>query len=145
MRTTHPANAKLWSCNGPKEFDTAMVRAHPELETSTRNTWDTINVTRNAYGLGSLSLLRQCFQLWEDEMEKWGCNGLGEELSGKMFVSTHRVLSHYKAHQDVDEHELGSPSQPTLQRRRSWARIGEAAPFTVLRILESLIQHGFIN
>ena len=60
-----------------------LIRTHPNLDIAFRTTCDTIYVTRNGQELGSLYLLRQCFQLWEDEMDKWGCNGLGEELVGK--------------------------------------------------------------
>lgn len=83
MRTIGAMNANLWTCKGPNDFDAEMARAYPTLETSFRHTWETVNVTRNAHGLGSLFLLRQCFQLWEDEMEKWGCNGLGEALGDR--------------------------------------------------------------
>lgn len=83
METIGQANIVKWSCEGPTQFDEMMVRFHPGLASSSRKTWDTIYVTRNGQELGNLYLLRQCLQLWEDEMEKWGCNGLGEELGDK--------------------------------------------------------------
>ena len=63
------------------------------LRSSYRNTWDFINVTRDNQELGSLFLLRQCLELWENEMQKWGCNGLGETLSDKLLVLAHMPCS----------------------------------------------------
>ena len=80
MKTAGELNGNTWPCAGPNSFDEAMVRAQPNLERSSRNTWDIIHVTRNNQELGTLHLFRQCLQLWEDEMEKSGCSGLGEEL-----------------------------------------------------------------
>ena len=57
-----------------------MVQTYPNLKMSDRNTWNIITVTRNNHELGSLHAIRQCFEFWELEMEKWGCNGLGETL-----------------------------------------------------------------
>lgn len=57
-----------------------MNGVHPNVKITPRNTWDSIVVVRNGQQLGTLQEVRQCFQLWEDEMEKWGCNGLGEQL-----------------------------------------------------------------
>ena len=96
MQTAGSTYGNAWPCAGPNEFDQALVRAHPNLERSSRNTWDIIQVTRNNQELGSLYLLRQCLQLWEDEMEKWGCNGLGEELGDRMLVSAHKLYSAMK-------------------------------------------------
>ena len=72
---------------GPNDFDREMARNHSSLRVSSRKTWDTVSVGRNGQDLGSLYLIRQCLQLWEMEIEKWGCNGLGEELSDSMLVS----------------------------------------------------------
>ena len=46
--------------------------------------WDIVTVTRNGQDLGNLYEIRQCLELWEQEMEKWGCNGLGEKLGDKL-------------------------------------------------------------
>lgn len=83
MRTNGQLNGNTWPCIGPSDFDQTMVRAHSGVNRSFRNTWDIISVTRNNQELGSLHLCRQCLQLWEDEMEKWGCNGLGESVGDR--------------------------------------------------------------
>ena len=93
MQTTGDTSGSRWTCEGPNEFDQAMVHAHSNLRPSSRMTWDTINVTRNNQNLGSLYLVRQCLQLWESEIEKWGCNGLGEELGDKWLVFTSLACS----------------------------------------------------
>ena len=80
MRTTGQTSNTLWTCVGPIQFAEAMAQAHPNLKITSRNKWDSIIVTRSDQELGSLHELRQCFELWEREIEKWGCNGLGEEL-----------------------------------------------------------------
>ena len=77
------SNSSPWSCKGPNEFLLTMRKLHPTMKVSERLVWDNISVTRGDQELGSLYMLRQCLQLWEDEMEKWGCNGLGEELGQK--------------------------------------------------------------
>ena len=81
MRTLGQTNDNLWRCTGPTDFATAMVQAHPTLTKFHRNIWELISVTRNNEELGSLQEVRQCFELWEREIEKWGCNGLCEQLS----------------------------------------------------------------
>ena len=80
MRTTGQTSNKLWTCVGPIQFVEAMAQVCPNLKITSRNTWDSIIVTRNDQELGNLHELRQCFELWEQEIEKWGCNGLGEGL-----------------------------------------------------------------
>ena len=77
------ADSSSWSCKGPNEFIQAMNRRNPSMKITDRHNWDKISVARGGQQLGSLYLLRQCLQLWEDEMEKWGCNGLGEKLGQK--------------------------------------------------------------
>lgn len=80
METTGDLTKTRWPMVGPNDFDREMVRNHSSLRVSSRGTWDTVSVRRNGQDLGSLYLIRQCLQLWEMEIEKWGCNGLGEEL-----------------------------------------------------------------
>ncbi|CAD6585648.1 MAG: accessory factor associated with RNA polymerase II [Alectoria sarmentosa] len=84
MRTTGNANGNTWTCAGPNEFDEAMVKAHNSLDSSCRKTWDAVYVTRNTQELGNLYLFRQCLELYEKELEKWGCNGLGEEVEDRL-------------------------------------------------------------
>lgn len=93
MQTIGDTSGSRWTCAGPNEFDQAMVHAHSNLTRSFRMTWDVINVTRNDQNLGSLYLVRQCLQLWESEIEKWGCKGLGEELGDKWLVFTSLAFS----------------------------------------------------
>ena len=53
-------------------LDMGMVRTLGQgnlLRSSPRYTWDVINVTRDNQELGSLYLLRQCLELWENEMK----------------------------------------------------------------------------
>ena len=45
--------------------------------------WDAISVIGGNEELGSLFLLRHCLELWESQMEKWGCDGLGERLGDR--------------------------------------------------------------
>ena len=78
------ADSTPWSCKGPLDFIQAMNRRNPSVKVTDRYNWEKISVTRGNQELGSLTLLRQCLQLWEDEMEKWGCDGLGEELGQKL-------------------------------------------------------------
>lgn len=89
MRTIDGGDGNPWICRSPSEFDKAMRRTHSNLKTSSHHMWDSINVTRDNQELGSLGLLRQCLELWECEMEKWGCNGLGEKLDDKLLVHAH--------------------------------------------------------
>ena len=81
MRTLGQTNSNLWRCAGPSDIARVLVQAHPNLTMFSRNIWELVSVTRNNEELGSLQEIRQCFELWEREMEKWGCNGLGEQLS----------------------------------------------------------------
>ena len=81
MRTTGDVNGNTWTCAGLNQFDEVMVKAHNSLESSSCKTWDTVYVTRNSQELGNLYNSRQCLELYENEMEKWGCNGLVEEFS----------------------------------------------------------------
>ena len=62
MRTTGDANGNTWTCAGPNQFDEAIVKAHNSLESSS---------------------CKACLELYENEMEKWGCNALGEEFGGQ--------------------------------------------------------------
>ena len=87
METTGDLTETRWPMVGPNDFDREMVRNNSSLRVSSRKTWDTVSVRRNGQDLGSLYLIRQCLQLWEMEIEKWGCNGLGEELGDSMLVS----------------------------------------------------------
>ena len=87
METTGDLTKPRWPMAGPNDFDREMVRNNSSLRVSSRKTWDTVSVRRNGHDLGSLYLIRQCLQLWEMEIEKWGCNGLGEELGDSMSVS----------------------------------------------------------
>ncbi len=80
MRTTSQAGNDLWSCKSPNVFSNAMVQAYPHLQIFTHQPWAVITVTRNNQDLGTLHMIRQCLELWELEMEKWGCNGSGERL-----------------------------------------------------------------
>lgn len=100
MKTTNEPNGNTWPCAGPNEFDQAMVQVHSNLNGSSRKTWDKIFVTRKNQELGSLYLIRQCFQLWEDEIKKWGCNGLGEDLDEKLLVFLHLACSTTKLTED---------------------------------------------
>lgn len=93
MKTIGQTGENTWSCVGPNEFGEAMVRHHRNLKASSRKTWDTISVTRNNRDLGSLYLVRQCLELWENELEKWGCNGLGEDVGDKWLVYAHMPCS----------------------------------------------------
>ena len=93
MRTTGDANGNTWTCVGPNQFDEAMVKAHNSLDSSSRKTWDAVYVTRNTQELGNLYLFRQCLELYENELEKWGCNGLGEEVEDRLLVSAHMPCS----------------------------------------------------
>ena len=61
MRTTGQTSNRLWTCVGPIQFVEATAQVYPNQP-------------------GNLHELRQCFELWEQEVEKWGCNGLGEGL-----------------------------------------------------------------
>lgn len=81
MRTLGQSNNNLWRCTGPTDIVKELVQAHPNLTISSINVWELVSVTRDDKDLGSLQEIRQCFELWESEMEKWGCNGLGEQLS----------------------------------------------------------------
>ena len=81
MRTLGQTNNDVWRCAGPTNITEVLVQAHPNLKMFHRNIWELVSVTRNNEELGSLQEMRQCFELWEREMEKWGCNGLGEQLS----------------------------------------------------------------
>lgn len=83
MRTVAEGDGKLWSCQNPADFESKMVQTKGDLDTSSRNIWDAISVRRANEELGSLFLLRQCLELWENEMEKWGCDGLGERLGDR--------------------------------------------------------------
>ena len=96
MRTTGDANGNTWTCAGPNQFDEAMVKAHNSLGSSSRRTWDAVYVTRNSQELGNLYLFRQCLELYENELEKWGCNGLGEEVEDRLLVSAHMPCSSTK-------------------------------------------------
>ena len=90
MRTNGGGDGEVWICSDPKTFDRQMVQSQGDLvESSSRYTWDAIKVTRDGQELGSLFLLRQCLELWENEMKKWGCNGLGEKLDDKLLVFAH--------------------------------------------------------
>ena len=93
METTSDLTKTRWPMVGLNEFDLEMVRNHSSLRVSSRKTWDTISVRRNGQDLGSLYLVRQCLQLWEMEIEKWGCNGLGEDLGDSMLVSARMPCS----------------------------------------------------
>ena len=93
METTGDLTNTRWPMVGPNDFDREMVRNHSGLRVSSRGTWDTVSVWRNGQDLGSLFLIRQCLQLWEMEIEKWGCNGLDEELGDSMLVSAHMPCS----------------------------------------------------
>ena len=81
MRTLGQKNSNLWRDTGPTDIARVLVQAHPNLTMLFRNKRELVSVTRNNEELGSLQEIRQCFELWEREMEKWGCNGLGEQLS----------------------------------------------------------------
>ena len=83
MGTTGHSTGNTWPCIGPSDFDQIMVQAHSGVDRSFRNTWDIISVTRKNQELANLHLCRQCLPLWEDEMEKWGCNGLGERVGDR--------------------------------------------------------------
>ena len=61
-----------------------MAQAYPNLKITSRNTWDPVIVTRNDQELGNLHELRQYFEPWEQEIEKWGCSGLGEGLGNPL-------------------------------------------------------------
>ena len=83
MRTIGEGDERLWSCQNPADIESKMFKTKGNVETSSGNIWDVISVTRGNEELGSLFLLRQCLELWENEMEKWGCNGLGERLGDR--------------------------------------------------------------
>ena len=84
-----PAASSPWSCKGPYDFIQVMNQRNPSVKVTDRLIWDKILVTRGNKDLGTLFLLRQCLQLWEDEMEKWGCNGLEEGLGQKLSNGQH--------------------------------------------------------
>ena len=84
MRTTGQTSNKLWTSVAPIQFVDAMAQVSPNLKITSHNTWDSIIVTRNDQELGNLHELRQCSELWEQEIEKWGCNGLGEGLGNPL-------------------------------------------------------------
>lgn len=74
----------------------SMIRTKGDLEISCRYTSEAINVTRDNQELSSLFLLRQCLELWKNEMKKWGCNGLGEKLDDKLLVLAYMPCSTIK-------------------------------------------------
>ncbi len=84
MRTTGQAGNDPWPCASPNAFSETLVRTYSHIKIPKHPSWDTVTVTRNDQNLGTLHDLRQCLELWELEMEKWGCNGLGEELGDKL-------------------------------------------------------------
>lgn len=107
-----------WSCDSPQKFLQFMNGVHPNVKITPQNTWDSIVVVRNGQQLGTLQEVRQCFQLWENEMEKWGCNGLGEQLPDRngqylhLFPSSTAKLT-----------MLSSATRPNVHRNiESWER-----------------------
>ena len=111
MRTVGQTSNNRWTCENPTEFEEAMIRVHSSLSKSPKNTWDAISVKRNNEELGNLYLFRQCLQLWESEMEKWGCNGLGEKLGDRLLVSADMPCSVTKAHEIQMSYDPNIPPQ----------------------------------
>ena len=60
-----------------------MNHLHPSVKLTDRHNWDKISVTRGDQQLGSLYMLRQCLQLWEDEMGT-GLQWLGGETGSEI-------------------------------------------------------------
>lgn len=62
MRTVGEGDGKAWIRENPAHFESKTVPTKVFLETSSRNIWDIINVTRGNEELGGLILLCQ----WND-------------------------------------------------------------------------------
>lgn len=61
-----------------------------------------------------VSIPTTCFVLWEDGMEKWGCNGLGEALDDRRLVFARMSCSTTKLIKIQISYEPDSPSLSSM-------------------------------